>query len=69
VEFRRIETDAKRINAVQCRTVRIARNIKQTKNRNAVKNAVFLDVMLCGSCKNRRFEGAYRLLDQGDKNR
>jgi hypothetical protein len=27
-----------------------------------MKNAVFLDVMPCGSCKNRRFGGTYRLL-------
>jgi hypothetical protein len=26
-----------------------------------MKNAVFLDVTLCGSCKNRRFGGTYRL--------
>jgi hypothetical protein len=34
-----------------------------------LKNAVFWDVMLCGSCKNRRFGGTYRLHRQGDKNR
>jgi hypothetical protein len=34
-----------------------------------VKNGVFWDVMPCGSCKNRRFGGAWRLLHQGDKNR
>jgi hypothetical protein len=33
------------------------------------KNAVFFDVILCGSSKKRRFEGTYRLLDQGVKNR
>jgi hypothetical protein len=31
-------------------------------------NGVFWDVTLCGSCKNRRFGGIYRLLHQGDKN-
>jgi hypothetical protein len=33
------------------------------------KDGVFWDVTLCGSCKNRRFGGTYRLLHQGDKNR
>jgi hypothetical protein len=32
-------------------------------------NAVFWDVTPCGSCKNRRFGGNYRLNYQGDKNR
>jgi hypothetical protein len=27
-----------------------------------MKNAVFWDVMPCGSCRNRRFEGKYLLL-------
>jgi hypothetical protein len=31
-------------------------------------NAVFWDVILCGSCKNRRFGGTYRLHHQDDKN-
>jgi hypothetical protein len=34
-----------------------------------MKNGVFWDVMACGSCKNRRFGGTWRLLHQGDKNR
>jgi hypothetical protein len=33
-----------------------------------MKNGVFWDVTPCGSCKNRRFGGTYRLLHQGDKN-
>jgi hypothetical protein len=33
------------------------------------KNGVFWVVMPCGSCKNRRFGGTWRLLHQGDKNR
>jgi pentatricopeptide repeat protein len=33
-----------------------------------MKNAVFWNVMLCGSCKNRRFEETYRLHCQGVKN-
>jgi hypothetical protein len=34
-----------------------------------MKNGVFWDVTPCGSCKNRRFWGTWRLLHQGDKNR
>jgi hypothetical protein len=34
-----------------------------------MKNAVFWDVTLCCSCKNRRFGGTYSLHYQGDKNR
>jgi hypothetical protein len=33
-----------------------------------MKYAVFWGVMLRGSCKNRRFEGTYRLHRQGKKN-
>jgi pentatricopeptide repeat protein len=33
-----------------------------------MKNAVFWNVMLCGSCKNRRFGGLYRLYHQAGKN-
>jgi hypothetical protein len=33
-----------------------------------MKKGVFWGVMLCGSCKNRRFEGTWRFLHQGDKN-
>jgi hypothetical protein len=34
-----------------------------------MKNGVFRVVTPCGSCKNRRFGGTWRLLHQGDKNR
>jgi hypothetical protein len=34
-----------------------------------MKNGVFYYVTPCGSCKNRRFGGTYRLHHQGDKNR
>jgi hypothetical protein len=34
-----------------------------------MNNGVFWVVMPCGSCKNRRFGGTWRLLHQGDKNR
>jgi hypothetical protein len=33
-----------------------------------MKNGVFWEVTPCGSCKNRRFGGTWRLLHQGDKN-
>jgi hypothetical protein len=33
-----------------------------------IKNGVFWDVTPCGSCKNRRFGGTWRLLHQGEKN-
>jgi hypothetical protein len=32
-----------------------------------MKNDVFWDFTLCGSCRNRRFKGTYRLHHQGDK--
>jgi hypothetical protein len=32
-----------------------------------MKNAVFWDVALCGSCKNQRFRGTWRLHLQGKK--
>jgi hypothetical protein len=35
----------------------------------SLKNAVFWDVKLFGSCKNGRFVGTQRLHHQGDKNR
>jgi hypothetical protein len=34
-----------------------------------MKNAVSWDVTPCGSYKNRRLEGIYRIHHQGDKNR
>jgi hypothetical protein len=33
-----------------------------------MKNGVFWDVTPCGSCKNRRFGGTWRLPHQGDRN-
>jgi hypothetical protein len=32
-----------------------------------IKKGIFWDVTPCGSCKNRRFGGTWRLLHQGDK--
>jgi hypothetical protein len=32
-----------------------------------VKNAVFWDVTTCGSCKNRRFGGTYRVRHHSDR--
>jgi hypothetical protein len=34
-----------------------------------MKNGVFWEVTSCGSCKDRRFGGTYRLHHQGNKNR
>jgi hypothetical protein len=34
-----------------------------------MQNGVYWDVAPCGSCKNRRFGGTWRLLHEGDKNR
>jgi hypothetical protein len=34
-----------------------------------MKNGIFWVVTPCGSCKNRRFGGTWRLVHQGDKNR
>jgi hypothetical protein len=34
-----------------------------------MKSAVVWDVTPCGSCKNRRFGGTYRLHHQGNKNK
>jgi hypothetical protein len=34
-----------------------------------MKNCAFWVVTPCGSCKNRRFGGTWRLIHQGDKNR
>jgi hypothetical protein len=38
------------------------------KQRNSLKNGVFWVVTPCGSCKNRRFGGTYRLHHQSEKN-
>jgi hypothetical protein len=42
---------------------------RSTLRRNTMKNCVFWVLTPCGSCKNRRFGGTWRLLHQGDKNR
>jgi hypothetical protein len=34
----------------------------------SMKNAIFRDVMQCGSCKNKRFGETYRLHHQGENN-
>jgi hypothetical protein len=39
-----------------------------TVNSISVKNCVFWDITPCGSCKNRRFGGAYGFLHQDGKN-
>jgi hypothetical protein len=43
--------------------------ISNIQSRSKLKNGVFWDVRPCGSCKNRRFGGTWRLLHQSDKNR
>jgi hypothetical protein len=48
--------------------IRVAR-IGELGTTLAVKNGVFWDVTPCGSRKNRRFGGTWRLLHQGDMNR
>jgi hypothetical protein len=40
-----------------------------TEMKSILKNGGFWVVTPCGSCKNRRFGGTWRLLHQGDKNR
>jgi hypothetical protein len=42
---------------------------RQSKTVGTLKKGVFWDVTPCGSYKNRRFGGSWRLLHQGDKNR
>jgi hypothetical protein len=39
------------------------------KEASMMKNGVFWVVTPCGSCKNRRIGGTWRLLHEGDKNR
>jgi hypothetical protein len=40
---------------------------QESKTIVSLKNGVFWVVTPCGSCKNRRFGGTWRLLHQGDK--
>jgi hypothetical protein len=48
-------------------TLRILRNLT-IKTLHVLKIGVFWDVTPCGSCKNRRFGGTWRLLHQDGKN-
>jgi hypothetical protein len=43
--------------------------LSQVSTGDILKNGVFWVVTPCGSCKNRRFGGTWRLHHQGDKNR
>jgi hypothetical protein len=43
--------------------------LKLNQKPREIKNGVFWVVTPCGSGKNRRFGGTWRLLHQGDKNR
>jgi hypothetical protein len=47
----------------------LQRDLIKFKQTRTLKNCVFWVVTPCGSCKNRRFGGTWRLLHQGDKNR
>jgi hypothetical protein len=58
------EDMASRINGKSLQTVSV---VLQTSL--SIKNGVFWVVTPCGSCKNRRFGGTWRLLHQGDKYR
>jgi hypothetical protein len=49
--------------------LRSVRRLLVTASVVSMKNGVFWVVTPCGSCKNRRFGGTWRLLHQGDKNR
>jgi hypothetical protein len=55
---------AVRYNCPQCICV-----FRMVLKINTYENGVFWDVTPCGSCKNRRFGGTWRLLHQGNKNR
>jgi hypothetical protein len=70
--IRRRDVPWRRIGALNDRYDWVARTLGVTfvdPNSWIEKNGVFWVVTLCGSCKNRRFGGTWRLLHQGDKNR
>jgi hypothetical protein len=50
-------------------SLKIRRLFHSEINVHTMKNGFFWVVTPCGSCKNRRFGGTWRLLHQGDKNR
>jgi hypothetical protein len=47
----------------------LRRKPQASEDCSLIKNAVLCDVTPCGSCKNERFGGTYRLHYQSDKNR
>jgi hypothetical protein len=47
----------------------LSSDLTNMKQKYYLKNGVFWVVTPCGSCKNRRFGGTWRLLHQGNKNR
>jgi hypothetical protein len=57
------------LKAVRSATEGAYRVVMTLLNNPSIKNGVFWVVTPCGSCKNRRFGGSWRLLHQGDKNR
>jgi hypothetical protein len=52
-----------------CTTGGLSSGVQLRGVNKSLKNGVFWVVTPCGSCKNRRFGGTWRLLNQGDKNR
>jgi hypothetical protein len=57
-----------RYSVVQKLFVTSAYIISESITIEQVKNADFWDVTPCGSCKNRRFGGTYRLHHEGERN-
>jgi hypothetical protein len=51
------------------RTLSVFFSKLQSNTRLFLKNGVFWVVTPCGSCKNRRYGGTWRLLHHGDRNR
>jgi hypothetical protein len=55
-------------DVVREQEVRLSRGGSQPPDKKENKERPFCDVMLCGSCTNRRFGGMYRFHHQGEKN-
>jgi hypothetical protein len=56
------------LQAVANKYRELAEHLLTSSQISVSKNGVFWDATPCGSCKNRRFGGTWRLLHQGDKN-
>jgi hypothetical protein len=61
--------DVDLIDLAQDRDLDVVMKFGLLYNVRKFKNTVFSDVTRCGSCKNLRFGGTYRLHHQGDNNR